>query len=82
MLGQGFLYSELGMCHYQPRRRITLLCLLLMKTSSDLFPLLGFYSNLFLNVGLGIIGLTLVLIFHGGVINRVLMRFDRFTKKI
>jgi hypothetical protein len=53
-----------------------------MKTSSDLFLLLGFYSNLFLNVGLGIIGLTLVLIFHGGVINRVLMRFDRFTKKI
>ena len=44
------------------------------------FPLFNFYSTLFLNISLGVIALTLILIFHGSAINRVFMRFERFTK--
>lgn len=32
------------------------------------------------NIGLGILGLTIILIFHGSAINHVLMRFEKLTK--
>jgi len=52
-----------------------------MKINTNPLPPIEFYGAFFLNVGLGILGLTLVLIFHGSAINRVLMRFERFTKQ-
>ena len=45
------------------------------------FQLLNFYNNLLVNIALGIFGLTIILIFHGSAINRVLMRFERYTKQ-
>ena len=50
-----------------------------MKINTDPLPPIEFYGAFSLNVGLGILVLTLVLIFHGSAINRVLMRFERFT---
>jgi hypothetical protein len=43
--------------------------------------ILHFYDRLIPNIALGIFGLIVVLVFHGGAINRVLMRFERLTKQ-
>jgi hypothetical protein len=39
------------------------------------------FLPLFIDIGWGLLGLTVVLIFHGSAINHLIMKFERHTKK-
>ena len=39
------------------------------------------YLALSINIALGVLGLTIILVFHGSAINRLFMRFEDFTSQ-
>jgi len=39
------------------------------------------FTFLFIDIICGLIGLTIILVFHGSALNHILMRFERFTKR-
>jgi hypothetical protein len=44
-------------------------------------PPQGFsFTFLFIDIICGLIGLTIILIFHGSALNHIVMRFERLTK--
>jgi hypothetical protein len=82
MLGQGFLYMILRMCHYQPTKK-SLPKLTQYKPMNDFINTLNAFHFALLarDTAWGIACLIVILIFHGSAINHVYMRFERLTRK-